>query len=199
MTPTLSRRNRDFTHISINKAPPPLLSPIDIIPSKKRVFLSLLYCSPPIMGRRAPVGWCQCRGDGYSLLPDLLSLCPVRVSATLPAAVRQYYIVSSQSTSDYIGNTMPSINSAEYWSPPRRKILRVVAVRPTKRDWAAPAEPHRTQKPQLLCARCGHTWEPRQFILRSGRLPKRCPHCASPRWNQPYERKRRSEPSRISE
>jgi len=70
------------------------------------------------------------------------------------------------------------INSEEYWSPPRRKILRVVGVRSTKREWAAPAEPSRTQKPQLLCARCGRTWEPRQFILRSGRLPKRCPHCA---------------------
>jgi DNA-directed RNA polymerase subunit RPC12/RpoP len=93
------------------------------------------------------------------------------------------------------GNTMPSINSAEYWSPPRRKILRVVAVRPTKRDWAAPAEPRRTQKPQLLCARCGRTWEPRQYILRSGRLPKRCPHCASPRWNQPYVRRVRDPPA----
>jgi len=98
---------------------------------------------------------------------------------------------------------MPSITPEEYWSefwsPPRRKILRAVGVRSTKRDWAAPAEPLRTQKPQLLCARCGRTWEPRQYILRSGRLPKRCPHCASPRWNQPYQRKRRSEPSRILE
>jgi len=94
---------------------------------------------------------------------------------------------------------MPSKNSEEYWSPPRRKILRAVAVRPTKRDWVTPAEPRRTQKPQLLCARCGRTWEPRQYILRAGRLPKRCPHCGSPRWNQPYQRKRRSESSRISE
>ena len=83
---------------------------------------------------------------------------------------------------------MPSNDSEEYWSPPRRKVLRVVGVRPSKRAWVAPAEPRRTQKPQLLCARCGHTWEPRQYILRSGRLPKRCPHCASPRWNQPYVR-----------
>jgi hypothetical protein len=162
-------------------------------------FLSLLWCCPSVMGRRAPVGWCQRRGAGYSLFPDLLSLCPDRVSATLPAADRQYYIVLCRSTSNYRGNTMLSINSEEYWSPPRRKILRVVGVRPTKRDWAAPAEPLRTQKPQLLCARCGHTWEPRQFILRSGRLPKRCPHCASPRWNQPYQRKRRFESSRIPE
>ena len=51
MTPTLSRRNRDFTRISINKAPPPLLSPIDVISLKNVFFLSLLYCSPPIMGR----------------------------------------------------------------------------------------------------------------------------------------------------
>lgn len=83
---------------------------------------------------------------------------------------------------------MPSNDSEEYWSPPRRKILRAVGVRPSKRDWVTPAEPRRTQKPQLLCARCGHTWEPRQYILRSGRLPKRCPRCASPRWNQPYVR-----------
>jgi len=103
------------------------------------------------------------------------------------------YMVARQST------FMPSITLEEYWSPPRRKILRVVGVRTTKRDWATPAEPLRTQKPQLLCARCGHTWEPRQHILRAGRLPKRCPHCASPRWNQPYQRKRRFEPSRIPE
>ena len=45
------------------------------------------------------------------------------------------YMVSRQSTS------MPSITLEEYWSPPRRKILRAVGVRTTKRDWAAPAEP----------------------------------------------------------
>lgn len=83
---------------------------------------------------------------------------------------------------------MPSINPEEYWSPPRPKIRRVTAARPTKRDWVTPAEPTERQKPQLLCARCGRTWEPRQYILRAGRLPKRCPHCASPRWNQPYVR-----------
>jgi len=91
-------------------------------------------------------------------------------------------MVISQSTS------MPSITPEEYWSPPRRKILRVVGVRPSKRDWAAPAEPRRTQKPQLLCARCGRTWHPRLHILRAGRLPKKCPRCGSPLWNQPYVR-----------
>jgi len=82
----------------------------------------------------------------------------------------------------------PEESWSEFWSPPRRKVLRAVGVRTTKRDWATPAEPLKRQKPQLLCARCGRTWEPRQYILRAGRLPKRCPHCGSPRWNQPYVR-----------
>ena len=83
---------------------------------------------------------------------------------------------------------MPFNDSEEHWSPPRCKILRVVGVRPSTRDWAAPADPRRTQKPQLLCARCGRTWNPRLHILSAGRLPMICPRCGSPLWSQPYVR-----------
>ena len=99
------------------------------------------------------------------------------------------FMVISQYTS------MASITPEEHWSPPRRKVLRVVGVRPSKRDWVTPAEPLKRQNPQLLCARCGRTWHPRLHILRSGRLPKRCPHCGSPRWNQPYVRHVSRKPS----
>jgi hypothetical protein len=146
------------------------------------------------------------RSDGVSagemVIPSssISSPCvPIEYRLPLLAADRQCYIVLCRSTSNYRGKTMPSITLEEYWSPPRRKILRAVGVRTTKRDWAAPAEPYRTQKPQLLCARCGHTWEPRQYILRAGRLPKRCPHCASPRWNQPYIRNVSRNPSSMGE
>ena len=123
---------------------------------------------------------------------------PIEYWLPLPATDRQYYMVISQSTSNCRGNTMPSITPeeywCEYWSPPRRKVLRVV-VRPSKRDWVTPAEPRRTQKPQLLCARCGRTWNPRLHILRAGRLPRKCPHCSSPLWNKPYVRRVSRKPS----
>lgn len=125
---------------------------------------------------------------GRWLLPPPRSpLFVPRSNIGYPTGGRPTILIWSQ---DNLPPTMSSKNP-DYRSPPRRKVLRVVGVRPSKRDWAAPADPTvpiKRQKPQLLCARCGHTWEPRQYILRSGRLPKRCPRCASPRWNQPYVR-----------
>lgn len=32
------------------------------------------------------------------------------------------------------------------------------------------------------CKRCGYTWQPR---VETGKLPRQCPYCKSPKWTLP--------------
>ena len=92
------------------------------------------------------------------------------------------YIIGIMFYIEYSDTPMPYILKSA--RPPRPSP----PPRYDPRAWEEYADECREEPPQLLCIRCGHTWEPRAHILRAGRLPKRCPHCASPRWNKPYIR-----------